>query len=123
MDVRCVDDQHAMFGQVILSIPGNICMNCTGFLTNEKLRIEAVKYGDVGGRPQVVWPNGILASTAVGIVVDLITGWSKASIKSLYYEYDGNTGLIRVHPRLTLAPCDCVHYKLENIGTPVFNKI
>lgn len=50
-------------GQVILSSPGGLCMRCMGFLTDEKLAQEAARYGDAGGRPQVIWPNGILAST------------------------------------------------------------
>jgi hypothetical protein len=42
-----------------------------------KLAAEAARHGDAGGRPQVVWPNGALASTAVGLAVDLVTGWTR----------------------------------------------
>ena len=56
-----------MGGQVILSMPGFPCMFCMGFLTEEKLGREANNYGAAGGRPQVVWANGVLASTAVGL--------------------------------------------------------
>ena len=55
-----------MAGQIILSMPGCACMWCLQFLDEEKLAREAQQYGDAGGRPQVVWPNGVLASTAVG---------------------------------------------------------
>src|SRR5205814_9026266 len=48
-------------------------MKCLGFLTEENLRQEANQYGAAGGRPQVVWANGILASLAVGILVDMAT--------------------------------------------------
>jgi hypothetical protein len=47
-----------------------------GFLTDELLTQEAARYGDAGGRPQVIWSNGVLCSAAVGIIVDLLTGWS-----------------------------------------------
>ena len=39
------------------------------------LEVEAKKYGDAGGKPQVVWPNGVLASLATGLVVQLSTPW------------------------------------------------
>jgi len=63
-------------GQLIQSSPGGLCMRCMGFLTDETLAREAGRYGNVGARPQVVWPNGVLASTAVGLAVDLVTNWT-----------------------------------------------
>src|SRR6266849_8531402 len=50
-------------GQVIMSSPDGPCMRCMGFLTGEKLAAEAALYGNAGARPQVVWHNGVLAST------------------------------------------------------------
>jgi len=123
MDVKSLDGDYTMFGQVILSMPGKPCMHCTGFLTDEKLGIEAAKYGDVGGRPQVVWSNGVLASTAVGVFVNLTTGWAKTNNENFYYEYDGNLGIIKEHPRIRYIPTKCTHYTFENIGSPVFKKI
>lgn len=41
-------------------------MTCIGFLIEEKLAAEAARHGNAGGRPQVVRPNGVLVSTAVG---------------------------------------------------------
>jgi hypothetical protein len=35
---------------------------------------SSVRTDDAGGRPQVVWPNGVLASAALGIAFDLVTG-------------------------------------------------
>jgi hypothetical protein len=64
-------------GQVILSSPGGLCMKCMGFLTDEKLGQEAARYGNAGAHPQVVWPNGVLASTAVGLAVDLVADWTR----------------------------------------------
>jgi len=73
MDVQQKSDgKHQIFGQVITSIPGEPCMHCMGFLTETVLGLEAQKYGAAGGQPQVVWPNGILASGAVGLLVDMI---------------------------------------------------
>lgn len=34
-----------------------------------RLELEAQTYHAAGARPQVVWPNGVLASTAVGLVI------------------------------------------------------
>ena len=114
-----------MSGQVILSLPGQPCLSCLGFLTEDKLAKEAAQYGDAGIRPQVIWANGVLASTAVGIAVDLLTGWTKTSPKALYYLYDGNSGLVQPHPRLKFVNLDdrCTHYLLDHIGDPIFNEI
>jgi len=75
MDVTKIENQHVIAGQVILSMPDELCMRCLGFLTEKLLTKEAAQYGAAGGRPQVIWPNGILASAAVGIFVQLITPW------------------------------------------------
>jgi len=71
-------------------------MRCFGFLTEERLSQEAARYGDVGPRPQVVWANGALASTAVGVAVDLLTDWTKALRTPVYLSYDGNRGTVLV---------------------------
>ncbi len=83
-----------MAGQLFLSVPGRICMHCAGILTEARLAEEAAKYGDTGGRPQVVWPNGILASSAVGVLADLVTGWTREQERNVYLSYDGNTGML-----------------------------
>ena len=71
-------------GQVILSSPGHPCLRCCGFITDERLKREAEQYGAAGGRPQVVWPNGVLASTAFGLAVQLLTPWhEKAPTSSM----------------------------------------
>lgn len=68
MDVRKVDGEPPrMSGQIITSVPGFPCMRCYGFLNEFVLDEEAKKYGVAGVRPQVIWPNGVLASTAVGV--------------------------------------------------------
>lgn len=110
-------------GQVILSMPGAPCMQCFGFLTEEKLGKEAARYGAVGGNPQVIWPNGVLASTAVGIVADLITGWSGEDKRTVYLAYDGKLGVISNHIRIRYSPKDCIHYPLKQSGPVRFLKI
>ena len=87
---RPVQKAPYIYGQVHLSLPENACLICKNLLNPDDLKKEAEKYGEIGGRPQVVWPNGALASTAVGVVVDLITGWTSNSDRNLHLTYDGN---------------------------------
>lgn len=113
---------YSMSGQIILSMPGSACMSCYGFLTEDKLAKEAAKYGNVGGRPQVVWPNGVLASTAIGVFVDLVTGWTKVG-QDVYLSYDGNSGRISDHVRKDFVPEKCTHFPFQNAGQPDYIKI
>jgi hypothetical protein len=106
-------------GQVILSSPGGLCMRCMGFLTEEKLAQEAARYGDVGGRPQVVWPNGVLASTAVGLAVDLVTNWTRKRRSHAYLVYDGNDGTVQNSHTLRNLNPTCSHYSSADVGDPV----
>jgi len=117
------NEAPSMAGQIILSIPGEPCMHCLGFLTEPNLAREAAKYGAAGGRPQVVWANGVLASQTVGIFVDLITGWSGKTVIMPYYSFDGNSGILMPHPRLKYTSNTCEHYTLKNVGLPVFKKV
>jgi hypothetical protein len=112
-----------MYGQVLLSMPDKPCLHCFGFLNQDKLAKEAAKYGAVGARPQVVWPNGVLASSAVGICVDLITNWTKRHKKNIYLSYDGNNGTLNSHVRSRFAPEKCSHYMLTDAGPPRFIKL
>lgn len=122
MDVH-KDEGYTMSGQVILSMPGSTCMSCYGYLTEDKLAKEAGKYGNIGGRPQVVWPNGVLASTAVGVFVDLITGWTNEKDENVYLSYDGNSGKIVDHIRKRFSPKCCEHYPLSEVGPTKYKKI
>lgn len=118
MDVRKVDDEPPrMSGQVIASIPGFPCMRCFGFLNESVLAEEAKAYGAAGVRPQVVWPNGVLASTAVGMVMNLLMNWTnKCEGQTLYYEYDGNKGTIKPHLKTEMPVKACSHYEIDNAG-------
>jgi molybdopterin/thiamine biosynthesis adenylyltransferase len=120
MDVHQVkDDPPRMAGQVILSAPGRPCMKCLGFITPEKLALEAAKYGVAGPRPQVVWPNGVLASSAVGIAINSLTNWTAGREAPFYLSYDGNRNTVVDHPRLRYGiPDRCPHYQFAGAGTP-----
>lgn len=125
MDVhQAGDEPPRVVGQAILSLPGGPCMTCVGFLTEEKLAKEAALYGAAGGRPQVVWPNGVLALTAVGIAVDLLTNWTRMARDVVYLSYDGNDGTIRPHVRLQfLEGVECHHYPTGEVGDPAFTTL
>jgi hypothetical protein len=124
LDVRRAGDgPPQMSGQVILSMPGAPCMKCLGFLNEVTLAQEAAGYGDAGIRPQVVWANGILASAAVGIAVDLLTGWSTALQAPIYLEYDGNQSILRPSVRLDYVESVCPHFPLEDTGDPQFRSL
>jgi hypothetical protein len=107
-----------MGGQVIASIPGCPCMWCFGYLTDAKLEEEDKKYRDAGERPQVIWPNGILSSTAIHVALNLLTNWtSKAANQTLYYNYDGNKGELSPHFRfLGKRGRTCPHFPLQEAG-------
>jgi len=125
MDVhRTGNEPPHMAGQVILSMPGELCMTCLGFLTEEKLAREAERYGAAGSRPQVVWANGILASSAVGIAIDLITDWTQSLRGPVYLSYDSNTGTIQPHKRLHyLVGRVCPHFPPSHLGNPTFKQL
>ena len=126
IDVHEVKPQPpVMSGQIITSIPGGPCLFCLGFLTEEKLSREAAKYGAAGVNPQVVWANGVVASTAVGVAIDMVTGWTKATRNTTYLMYEGNHGTLRPHPRLKQLEKwkNCPHYPFHQVGDPKFNQL
>lgn len=119
MDVHG-QDPPVIGGQVILSSPGGLCMRCMGFLSDAKLTEEAARYGKAGTRPQVVWPNGVLASTAVGLGVDIVTGWTGRAVPFAYLVYDGNKGTVKESATLrNLNIPACPHFLDIDVGDPV----
>jgi hypothetical protein len=109
-------------GQVILSMPGCPCLRCCGLITDERLKEEAKRYGAAGGRPQVVWPNGVLASTAVGLAVQLLTPWFPSPPEFTYLEYDGNRGTVSISARVQLLKdTTCPHHPRDETGDPFFD--
>lgn len=123
MDVTQIDDeQHAVAGQMIMTIPGGPCMRCLGFLTQQRLEREENEYGDAGINPQVVWTNGTLASLAVGTFVRLLTPWFRHSRDFEWLELDGDNQLVsrsRQPEYGPKGPCD--HFKPGDLGDPFFD--
>lgn len=123
MDVHQRGTEYDLAGQVILSMPGQWCMRCMGVLTDERLAREAELYGTAGGRPQVVWPNGVLGSLAVGVFVQLITPWHRRHRQVEYLEYDGNNQTVKSSNILkVIGGTVCRHYDaLDDYGDPFWN--
>jgi hypothetical protein len=120
MDVHRVGEEFAVTGQIILSMPGELCMRCLGFLRDELLEREAAKYGDAGGRPQIVWANGALASAAVGIFTQLLTPWHRKHEPTIYLEYEGNSQTVTRSNRLEyMRDKECKHFSTaDGLGDP-----
>jgi hypothetical protein len=122
MDVHPLDHGFLIAGQVVLSMPGSPCLRCLGVVTEEALDEEGRNYGAAGGKPQVVWPNGLLASTAVGLFMQLVTPWHRSARAGACLEYDGNAGTVRPsdrHRRLSGRPCP--HRPPAELGDPAFD--
>ena len=115
-------DGFLVAGQVILSTPGAPCLRCCGLITDERLAREAEAYGAAGNRAQVVWPNGVLASTAVGLAVQLISPWFPNPPDFTYLEYDANRGTVSVSSRvMALKGRVCPHHPPDETGDPFFD--
>lgn len=122
MDVHQVSSGYGISGQIALSMPGGHCLWCHGILTEDRLAQEQRKYGAAGGKPQVIWPNGVLASIAVGHAVSLLMPWNTDLPMSSLIEYDGNRHITRPGARLQfLKGVPCPHFKGEgSVGDPFF---
>jgi hypothetical protein len=123
MDVHDLGDKtYLIGGQVILSMPGKACLRCCGLITDDRLALEANKYGAAGSRPQVVWSNGALASAAVGLIAQLLTPWFKEPPEFVYLDYDGNRGTVIPNDRMELLRNKvCQHHPSEETGDPLFD--
>lgn len=109
-------------GQVILSLPGHACMRCCGLITEERLAQEARHYGAAGSRPQVVWANGVLASSAVGLLTQLLTPWYADPPGFVFLQYDGNKGTVTCNPRMEILKHQaCPHHPVDETGDPLFD--
>jgi molybdopterin-synthase adenylyltransferase len=122
MDVHKQSDGYLIAGQVVFSSPGTPCLRCFGIVTEAALAREGKKYGDAGGLPQVVWPNGILASTAVGLFIQLVLPWYPSATNSAYLEYDGNAHTVVPSNRFgTAFARECKHHPAGERGDPGFD--
>lgn len=123
MDVHAIGEAGFLVsGQIILSMPGEPCLRCCGFITDERLKQEAQRYGMAGSLPQVVWSNGVLASTAVAIVTQILTPWFKGPPEFVFLDYDGNKGSVTPNKRMAmLKGCNCPHHPMDEAGDPLFD--
>lgn len=122
MDVHKVGGRFLIAGQVVLTLPGGPCLRCMGVVTDAALTTEARLYGAAGGKPQVVWPNGVLASTAVGLFTQLVCPWHDKPMAVAYLEYDGNKHTVSPSMRLAaIGNRPCSHYNPNETGEPRFD--
>jgi molybdopterin/thiamine biosynthesis adenylyltransferase len=122
MDVHKLNTGFLISGQVVLITPGSPCLRCMGLVTDEALAQEARNYGAAGGKPQVVWPNGVLASTAIGLFTQLMSPWHVGASASAFLEYDGNKGTLL--PSKSFAFVEertCPHFYPDEAGDPLFD--
>ena len=124
MDVHQIKEGFFIGGQVALSLPGGPCLRCMGIVNESALEIEAQQYGAAGARPQVVWPNGVLASLAVGFFVQLSTPWYKARDLPVLMEFDGNSQTVFPSAKLRyLDGITCRHFgTLADLGDPFWKQ-
>ena len=69
-----------------------------------------------------MWPNGLLASTAVGLFTQLICPWHGETSASAFLEYDGNKGALL--PSKSFAFIEgrsCSHFYPDEAGDPLFD--
>jgi molybdopterin/thiamine biosynthesis adenylyltransferase len=122
MDVHEVAGGYLIAGQVVLTTPGAPCLRCMGIVTDDGLAKEAARYGAAGSKPQVVWPNGVLASTAIGLLVQLISSWHSKVPNSAYFEYDGNKHTVVPSKSFSLIQeRACTHYFPQESGDAMFD--
>ncbi|MDC7675191.1 HesA/MoeB/ThiF family protein [Asticcacaulis machinosus] len=123
MDVNPIGEgEFFVSGQVVLSMPGRPCLQCFGVVREEDLDREARNYGAAGGKPQVIWPNGVLASSAVGLCIQILTPWHGRPSDSIYLEYDGNEHTVKRREGLDrMLVHGCHHYRAEDTGDPGFD--
>ena len=111
MDVHTVGDYFVISGQLAFSLPDSPCLWCMGLLTEARLAEEARTYCAAGGKPQVIWPNGILASSAVGLFVNSLFQWQGDFEAPLLLEYDGNRHTVTESNKTpTLRQMKCRHH-------------
>ena len=122
MDIHPVGDRFSIGGQVVLSSPGGPCLWCFGILTQERLQEEAHRYGQKTSAPQVVWTNGVLASVAVGLFVQLVCPWHDAPTATHCAEYDGNRHLVEASRMRYASQLRCSHFPENAVGDPFFSR-
>jgi hypothetical protein len=125
MDVHQKEDgTYSVSGQVALSMPGQACLHCMNVLRPDLIAQKAAQYGVAGNRPQVVWPNGVLASLAVGIMVQLVSPWHDHHQSMILLEYDGNIPEVRGGSAISfLRDKTCSHFvDTADLGDPWYGR-
>lgn len=108
-----------LLGQVAVSLPGGPCLQCMRVVTESELQREAEQYGSAGVAAQVVFANGVLASTAVGLCVQLLSGWRGSEIENLVLRYDGNRdSVLPCHVASVMRHANCLHFPMNDVGDP-----
>ncbi|MDE2184831.1 MAG: ThiF family adenylyltransferase [Alphaproteobacteria bacterium] len=123
MDVHPVPSGFGIGGQVVLSSAGGPCLRCLGIITDERIRREAEQYGAAGSRPQVVWSNGVLASLAVGLFVQLICPWHAAPVSTACCEFDGNRHRVETNRLDNAGDLQCRHFRDDELGDQFFSRL
>lgn len=122
MDIHPGLKGFSMGGQVVLSSPGGPCLRCLGILTDARLSEEARRYGQQVSAPQVVWPNGVLASLAVGLFVQLVCPWHDAPVATYCAEFDGNRHLVEGSRMAYADQLRCQHFPENEVGDQFFTQ-
>jgi molybdopterin/thiamine biosynthesis adenylyltransferase len=122
MDVFPRGSGFLISGQIALSLPDEPCLWCMGLINEDLLTKEAQEYGAAGGRPQVVWPNAILASNAVGLFMQLVTPWNSRERLPMLLEYDGNEQTVMPSNKLPILnkKVSCPHHPPQEVGDPFY---
>ena len=123
MDVYETGGQFSVGGQAVLSSPGGPCLRCLGIVTDDRIaQEEAERYGEAGSRPQVVWANGVLASLAVGLLVQLVSPWHNAPLGTACCEFDGNNHRVESSQLDNAGSLVCGHYQSNELGDAFFGR-
>jgi len=120
MDIHPAASGFSLSGQVVLSSPGGPCLWCLGILTEGRLAEEAKKYGRAGSRPQVIWPNGVLASLGIGLFVQLPCPWHGAAQLTACCEFDGDHHRVETSRMEYAEQLRCRHFPADEVGDQFF---
>ncbi len=103
-------------GQVALSLPGGPCLQCMRIITDERMAEDRLDYA-VNAAPdqQVISMNGVLASEAVNVGLELITGFTNRDPIPAYIAYDAILHTLGPHPSFD-SNRDCAHYPVAEAG-------